>query len=76
MTTSNTDTDLIHYRLTQVEDKVEKIDDKLGGVTINMEVMKNELSTASGKTSTIVSSIVSIMVSVVAGFIMLNLGAK
>jgi archaellum component FlaC len=76
MTTSNTDTDLIHYRLTQVEDKVEKIDDKLGGVTINMEVMKNELSTASGKTSTIVSSIVSIMVSVVAGFIMLNLGGK
>jgi archaellum component FlaC len=73
MTTSNTDTDLIHYRLTQVEDKVEKIDDKLGGVTINMEVMKNELSTASGKTSTIVSSIVSIMVSVVAGFILFNL---
>jgi archaellum component FlaC len=76
MTTSNTDTDLIHYRLTQVEEKVEKIDDKLGSVTINMEVMKNELSTASGKTSTIVSSIVSIMVSVVAGFIMLSLGAK
>jgi archaellum component FlaC len=73
MTTSNTDTDLIHYRLTQVEDKVEKIDDKLGSVTINMEVMKNELSTASGKTSTIVSSIVSIMVSVVAGFILFNL---
>jgi archaellum component FlaC len=73
MTTSNTDTDLIHYRLTQVEDKVEKIDDKLGGVTINMEVMKNELSTASGKTSTIVSSIISVVVSVIAGFILFNL---
>jgi len=62
------DTELVHYRLTQVEDKVAKIDDKLNSTVINLEVMKTELSQATGKQSTIVSSIVSVIIGVVLMF--------
>ena len=58
------DTELIHYRLSQVEDKVAKIDDKLNSTVINLEVMKTELSQATGKQSTIIASIVSVLVGV------------
>jgi len=58
------DTELVHYRLSQVEDKVAKIDDKLNSTVINLEVMKTELSQATGKQSTIVASIVSVLVGV------------
>ena len=62
------DTELVHYRLSQVEDKVAKIDDKLNSTVINLEVMKTELSQATGKQSTIVASIVSVLVGLAIAF--------
>jgi len=62
------DTELVHYRLSQVEDKVAKIDEKLNSTVINLEVMKTELSQATGKQSTIVSSIVSVIIGVMLMF--------
>ena len=56
--------ELIHYRLTEVEEKVKTIDGKLNKTVINLEVMKTELSQATGKQSTIVSSIVSVIIGV------------
>jgi tetrahydromethanopterin S-methyltransferase subunit G len=64
MAATTEDTQLIHYRLTQVEDKVEKIDGKLANMEINVEVLKTELSHAAGKQSTIISSIVSVVIGV------------
>ena len=62
------DTELVHYRLSQVEEKVAKIDDKLNSTVINLEVMKTELSQATGKQSTIVASIVSVLVGIAVAF--------
>lgn len=62
------DTELVHYRLSQVEEKVAKIDDKLNNTVINLEVMKTELSQATGKQSTIVSAIVSVIVGIMLMF--------
>jgi tetrahydromethanopterin S-methyltransferase subunit B len=61
---SNESNELIHYRLTEVEEKVKKIDGKLNDTVINLEVMKTELSQATGKQSTVISSIVSVIVGV------------
>lgn len=55
---------LVHYRLTQVEDKVEKIDNKLTSAVISLEVLKTEISQATGKQSTIISGVVSVVVGV------------
>ena len=56
---------LVHYRLTQVEDKVEKIDSKLTSAVISLEVLKTEISQATGKQSTIISGVVSVIVGAV-----------
>ena len=57
--------DVILYRLTEAEKKVEIIDGKLSKAIINLEVMKTELSHATGKQSTWISSIVSVIIGVV-----------
>ena len=70
----NQSIELIHYRLTQVEDKVEKIDGKLTSTVIGLETMKVELSQATGKQSTAISAIVSIVVGLAIGIGMKVLG--
>lgn len=62
---SNETNELVHFRLTQVEEKINKVESKLNEVVVNSAVMKTELSAASSKTS----SIISVVISLVIGFI-------
>ena len=64
-----TDSELIHYRLTEVEEKVKKIDGKLNDTVINLQVLKTELGSSTGK----LSSIISVAVSVAIGVFMLQI---
>lgn len=58
----NDTNDLVHFRLTQVEEKVNKIEGKLNDVVTNTAVMKTELSSASSKTSSIISVVISLII--------------
>lgn len=58
----NDTNDLVHFRLTQVEEKVNKIEGKLNDVVTNTAVMKTELSSASSKTSSIISIVISLII--------------
>ena len=59
-----TDSELIHYRLTEVEEKVKKIDGKLNDTVINLQVLKTELGSSTSKLSSIVSAVISVAVGV------------
>jgi len=58
------DSELIHYRLTEVEEKVKKIDGKLNDTVINLQVLKTELGSSTGKLSSVISVVISVAVGV------------
>ena len=62
------DTELIHFRLTQVEEKVNKVEEKLGNVITNTAVLKTELSQATGKQSSAISAVISLAIGLTVAF--------
>lgn len=52
--------DMVVWRIKAVEDKVNSIENKLNDIVVNTAIMKTELASASSKTSSIISVVLSI----------------
>lgn len=59
------DNPLVMHRLGELEKKVGKIEDNTNQMAIDFAVAKTELMNATGKTSTLIASVVSVLVAAV-----------